>query len=67
MLYPNWVGNSGFDSHRAFVVIYDCEKEESDDTGLSLHYDNAEATINICLTRDFKDGELFFNGMRNVS
>ncbi|XP_065663799.1 2-oxoglutarate and iron-dependent oxygenase domain-containing protein 2 isoform X3 [Hydra vulgaris] len=59
-------GKSGFDSHRAFVVVYDYENQEVDDTGLSLHYDNSEVTINICLNDNFEDGELFFNGLCNA-
>ncbi|XP_047141969.1 2-oxoglutarate and iron-dependent oxygenase domain-containing protein 2 isoform X1 [Hydra vulgaris] len=66
ILYPNCVGKSGFDSHRAFVVVYDCENQEVDDTGLSLHYDNSEVTINICLNDNFEDGELFFSGLCNT-
>jgi len=64
ILYPEYIGSSGIDSQRAFVVSYDYEKM-GEDTDLNLHYDNAEITINIGLSKDFKGGELFFTHMKN--
>ena len=61
LLYPNWVGK-GLDSHRAFIVKYTME----DDVELSYHYDNAEVTLNVCLGRSFKGGDLYFGPMRTV-
>ena len=63
LLYPEWAGLRGLDSHRAFIVKYTIEE----DVGLSYHYDNAEVTLNVCLGKEFKGGDLYFGPMRNVS
>lgn len=63
LLYPEWVGLRGLDSHRAFIVKYTMEE----DVELSYHYDNAEVTLNVCLGKQFKGGDLFFGPMRTVS
>lgn len=63
ILYPEWCGENGLDSHRAFVVSYDYN-ESKDDTGLDLHYDNAEVTLNVSLTDSFDEGDLYFSCMR---
>jgi hypothetical protein len=59
LLYPEWVGPSGLDSHRAFTVSYQLEG----DTQLSYHFDNAEVTLNVCLGTSFTGGELSFGPM----
>ena len=61
LLFPEWFGN-GLDSHKGFTVAY----RETEDIDLAYHFDNAEITINICLGKDFADGELFFGDMRTV-
>ncbi len=61
LLYPDLVGEE-LDSHRAFVVKYSLDE----DVELSYHYDNAEVTINVCLTSDFTGGQLYFGPMRQV-
>ena len=72
ILYPDHVvGENGFghlDSQRAFVVSYKVNKngDDTDNTGLSLHYDNAEVTINVSLTENYAGGELFFGGLWKV-
>ena len=63
LLYPEWVGPSGLDSHRAFSVSYQLEG----DTQLSYHFDNAEVTLNVCLGTSFTGGELSFGPMAGVS
>ena len=62
LLYPEWVGLRGLASHRAFIVKYTI----AEDVELSYHYDNAEVTLNVCLGKQFKGGELYFGPMRMV-
>ena len=62
LLYPEWVGE-GLDSNRAFTVKYMLEG----DTALSQHFDNAEATLNVCLGKQFTGGDLLVGGMWKVS
>lgn len=40
-----YLGETGLDSHRAFVVSY----KIGEDVELGYHYDNAEITLNISL------------------
>ncbi|XP_027889107.1 2-oxoglutarate and iron-dependent oxygenase domain-containing protein 2 isoform X2 [Xiphophorus couchianus] len=62
LLYPD-CGGRCLDSHKAFVVKY----AMNEDLDLSYHYDNAEVTLNVSLGKEFKDGNLFFGDMRQVS
>nr|XP_032802846.1 2-oxoglutarate and iron-dependent oxygenase domain-containing protein 2 isoform X2 [Petromyzon marinus] len=59
LLYPD-KGGSSLDSHKAFIVKYTSEMEP----GLSLHFDNAEVTLNVCLGKDFTGGNLYLADMR---
>lgn len=61
ILYPEWVEDQ-LDSHRAFIVGYGKGK----DVDLSYHYDDAEVTLNVSLGKEFKGGELYIAGMKNV-
>ncbi|XP_017289464.1 2-oxoglutarate and iron-dependent oxygenase domain-containing protein 2 isoform X2 [Kryptolebias marmoratus] len=61
LLYPD-CGGGCLDSHKAFVVTYDMNK----DLDLSYHYDNAEVTLNVSLGKEFTDGNLYFGDMRQV-
>ncbi|XP_053328294.1 2-oxoglutarate and iron-dependent oxygenase domain-containing protein 2 [Spea bombifrons] len=61
VLYPDW-GGSCLDSHKAFVVKYALHE----DLDLSCHYDNAEVTLNVCLGKDFTEGNLYFSDMKEV-
>ncbi|XP_048848987.1 2-oxoglutarate and iron-dependent oxygenase domain-containing protein 2 isoform X1 [Brienomyrus brachyistius] len=61
LLYPDCGGRS-LDSHKAFVVKY----AMGQDLDLSYHYDNAEVTLNVCLGKEFTDGNLYFGDMRQV-
>lgn len=61
LLYPD-CGGRCLDSHKAFVVKYDMHE----DLDLSYHYDNAEVTLNVCLGKDFTEGNLYFGDMRQV-
>ena len=63
LLFPKWVGPRGLDSHRSFIVKYTI----GEDVELSYHYDNAEVTLNVCLGKEFKGGDLYFGPMRTVS
>ena len=65
ILFPECVG-AGLDSHRAFIVTYSADSPLGD-VGLTCHYDNAEVTLNVCLGKEFCDGELFFEDMKDVS
>eukprot|EP01095_Lingulamoeba_sp_RSL-Kostka_P013520 TRINITY_DN5631_c1_g1_i1.p1 TRINITY_DN5631_c1_g1~~TRINITY_DN5631_c1_g1_i1.p1 ORF type:complete len:364 (+),score=105.61 TRINITY_DN5631_c1_g1_i1:133-1224(+) len=51
-------GGDTLDSHHGFVVQY----KLNEDLDLGFHYDDAEVTLNVCLGRDFTDGDLFFKG-----
>ena len=62
LLYPEWVGPAGLDSHRAFTVSYALGR----DRDLAYHFDNAEVTINVCLGSTFTGGELSFGPMKGV-
>lgn len=57
-LFEKWAGLS-IDSYKAFIVRYD----ETGDRDLSLHYDNAEVTVNISLNSDYTGGNLQFYGI----
>ena len=59
ILFPDWGGDK-LDSHRAFTVVYEPNGDES----LSLHFDNAEVTLNVCLGVDFTESSLYFSNMR---
>ena len=63
LLYPEWVGPSGLDSHKSFTVSYTLDG----DRDLAYHFDNAEVTLNVCLGRSFSGGELSFGPMAGVS
>jgi len=58
-LFPNLVGETGLDSNKSFTVEYDAS-EDHFDKDLATHFDNAEVTLNISLTDDHEDGELYF-------
>ncbi|XP_064460904.1 2-oxoglutarate and iron-dependent oxygenase domain-containing protein 2-like [Ornithodoros turicata] len=60
-LFPEWTG-SKFDSHKAFTVQYQPEKDDD----LGCHYDNSEVTLNVCLGKTFLGGEAYFSEMRTV-
>ncbi|XP_027365876.1 uncharacterized PKHD-type hydroxylase At1g22950-like [Abrus precatorius] len=53
-------GGSSLDSHHGFVVEYGINR----DVDLGLHVDDSEVSLNICLGKQFSDGELFFRGVR---
>uniref|UniRef100_A0A8C5LT68 2-oxoglutarate and iron dependent oxygenase domain containing 2 n=1 Tax=Leptobrachium leishanense TaxID=445787 RepID=A0A8C5LT68_9ANUR len=61
LLYPDW-GGSCLDSHKAFIVKYAL----GEDLDLSCHYDNAEVTVNVCLGKEFTEGNLYFSEMKEV-
>jgi len=58
-LFPELVGHSGLDSNKSFTVEYDAS-EDHFDKDLATHFDNAEVTLNISLTDDHEEGELYF-------
>merc|ERR1719231_677336 len=49
---------SRIDSHHSFMVQY----KAGEDLGLDMHTDDADATFNICLGRDFEASGLTFCG-----
>lgn len=68
ILYPEWTGSSGLDSHRSHIVTYDATgPTDRTDVGLSTHFDNAEVTLNVSLGKEYTDGELYFGEMKGVS
>jgi len=58
-LFPELAPN-GLIAQHAFLADYG----EGRDTDLSLHVDQSEVTLDLCLTTDFKGGELVFEGRR---
>lgn len=61
VLFPNFGGDS-LDSHHAFLVRY----KLGEDVDLSVHTDDAEVTLNVCLGKEFTGGSLFFRGMKGT-
>jgi len=57
-LFPH-IGNT-LDNHHGFMVEYAMNK----DLELDFHVDESDVTLNICLGKEFKNGELFFGGVR---
>lgn len=62
ILFPE-EGGSTLDSYKAFTVKYDMQNDQS----LGYHFDNAEVTLNLCIGKNFIDGELYFGDMKEVS
>uniref|UniRef100_A0A7S4HN90 Fe2OG dioxygenase domain-containing protein n=1 Tax=Vannella robusta TaxID=1487602 RepID=A0A7S4HN90_9EUKA len=60
-LFYEW-GGSELDSHHGFIVEY---QKGAKDEDLEYHIDQAEATLNVCLGKQFDGGSLFFRGIRN--
>uniref|UniRef100_A0A1I8IVA5 Fe2OG dioxygenase domain-containing protein n=1 Tax=Macrostomum lignano TaxID=282301 RepID=A0A1I8IVA5_9PLAT len=60
-LLPEAANGAKLDSHRAFTVRY----LPGRDTGLGYHYDNAEATLNVCLTdsNSYHGNALYFGDL----
>jgi len=46
--------------HHGFIVSY----QKGKDTKLDFHRDDSEVTLNICMGRKFKGGDLYFGGTR---
>eukprot|EP01102_Stenamoeba_stenopodia_P006299 TRINITY_DN1725_c0_g3_i1.p1 TRINITY_DN1725_c0_g3~~TRINITY_DN1725_c0_g3_i1.p1 ORF type:complete len:315 (-),score=79.37 TRINITY_DN1725_c0_g3_i1:37-981(-) len=59
VLYPGDWGGDSLDSHHAFIVQY----KLTEDKKLDFHYDDSEVTINLCLGKQFKGGNLYFKGL----
>jgi hypothetical protein len=57
-VYP-YIGAT-LDHHHGFTVAYEMGKDED----LSMHVDDADVTLNVCLGRNFTKGELMFAGAR---
>eukprot|EP00092_Neocalanus_flemingeri_P008126 GFUD01008766.1.p1 GENE.GFUD01008766.1~~GFUD01008766.1.p1 ORF type:complete len:336 (-),score=72.15 GFUD01008766.1:111-1040(-) len=57
--FPDLVGETGLDSNKSFTVEYDAS-EDRFDKDLATHFDNAEVTLNISLTDEHEEGELYF-------
>jgi len=60
MLYPHVGPASTYDEHHGFVVEYALGK----DVKLDFHVDSSDATLNVCLGKEFEGGELYFGGIR---
>ena len=58
-LYPAEMVTCALDSHHSFVVQY---KANGSDAGLDMHHDASEATLNVCLGREFRGAGLRFCG-----
>lgn len=57
LLFPNDHGDS-LDDHHCFLVRY----KAGEDLKLSLHVDDSEVTLNVCLGKEFQGGLLNFYG-----
>lgn len=57
-LYPNEMVVSALDFHHSFCVQYNTKS----DAGLDMHHDASEATLNVCLGREFTGAGLRFCG-----
>ena len=62
LIFPS-KGGCSLDSYKAFTVKY----KMGDDLSLSYHYDNAEVTLNVCVGKDFTEGNLYFGDIKEVS
>ena len=58
VLFP-WVDQE-LDSHHAFTVEYEMSKDRK----LDFHIDESDVTMNLCLGRQFEEGNLYFGGIR---
>lgn len=58
VLFPH-IGPT-LDHHHGFLVEYEMGKDQE----LSLHVDDSDVTLNVCLGEDFSNGELLFEGVR---
>lgn len=58
MLFPDVVGAGDAQEHYAFSIRY----AENEDVELAKHRDQATATLNLCLGRNFEGGDLKFFG-----
>jgi len=59
--FPQLVGERGLDSFKAFTVEYDGEIDAAEaDVEQATHFDNAEITLNIPLTKNYEGSELYF-------
>lgn len=38
-----------------------------EDLNLGYHFDNAEVTLNVCIGKNFTEGNLYFGDMKQVS
>ena len=56
-------GGCTLDSYKAFTVKY----KIGDDLFLGYHYDNAEVTLNVCIGKEFTEGDLYFGDMKEVN
>ncbi|EEF36094.1 oxidoreductase, putative [Ricinus communis] len=59
LFFPE-VGGSTLDSHHGFIVEYGVDR----DVELGFHVDDSEVTLNVCLSKQFVGGDLFFRGVR---
>jgi len=61
-LYPAEAATAALDAHHSFVVQYKADLADEGDAGLDMHHDASEATLNVCLGRDFTGAGLRFCG-----
>tara|TARA_B110000208_G_C11681808_1_gene399058 strand:+ start:175 stop:900 length:726 start_codon:yes stop_codon:yes gene_type:complete len=61
-LYPSEMTTSQLDSHHSFIVQYKAALAKQGDAGLDMHHDASEATLNVCLGRNFSGSGLRFCG-----
>lgn len=67
--FPEWT-YEGLDSHRVFTVLYQAQPKDTRDPAqkqqrdLSVHFDNAEVTLNVSLNTEYEGGEIHFGNVR---
>lgn len=54
------VGGATLDSQHGFIVEYQPGK----DVSLDFHVDTSDVTLNVCLGKSFRGGDLYFRGVR---
>uniref|UniRef100_A0ACD5VV29 Uncharacterized protein n=1 Tax=Avena sativa TaxID=4498 RepID=A0ACD5VV29_AVESA len=67
VLFPEF-GGGCLDSQNSFVVPYGGDDDGlsfgEDDNGMRMHVDDSDITLNVCLGKEFADGEIYFVGRR---
>ena len=61
-VYKKWIGAEELEEQYGFTVRY----QRGQDLSLAEHFDTSNLTLNICLGRAFRGGDLYFKGIRRT-